>query len=141
MWSMIYPILIVVCANTVYHTSSKSTPGDINPFASLVLSYGIAAVVSLICFYATSGQRNILAEFGKANWATLTLAAAMVFLEFGYICVYRAGWKVSIASLVANLSVACILLILGFLLFKETITSRQLLGIVVCGAGLFLIGR
>ena len=139
MWNMIYPVLIVICANTIYHTSSKSTPTDINPFASLVLSYVVAAAISLICFFVTSGQRNLFAEFGKANWATLTLAAALVFLEFGYICVYRAGWKISMASLVANLSVACILLILGLLLFKETITPRQFLGIAVCGAGLFLI--
>lgn len=141
MWQMLWPILVVVAANTIYHISAKSTPGDISPFASLAISYTLAAVVSLVCFFLTSGQKNILQEIGKANWATMTLAASIVFLEFGYICVYRAGWQVSLASLVCNITVAILLLFAGILLYKEIITPRQMAGILVCGAGLFLIGK
>ena len=141
MWQMLWPILIVVGANVVYHISAKSTPGDISPFASLALTYFIAGVVSVIMFFLTSGQKNILQEMGKANWATYLLAASIVFLEFGYICVYRVGWQVSLASLVCNIAVAIILLFAGILLYKEVITPRQMAGIIVCGAGLFLIGK
>ncbi|MBR3142881.1 MAG: hypothetical protein IKF09_07030 [Clostridiales bacterium] len=38
-----------------------------------------------------------------------------------------------------NICLAVALLIIGFLLFKETITIKQLAGVVVCGVGLFLI--
>lgn len=31
------------------------------------------------------------------------------------------------------------LLVIGYFLFKETITVKQLIGVVVCGVGLFLI--
>ena len=141
MWHMLWPILMVVTANTIYHISAKSTPSDISPFASLTISYIIAAIVSLVMFFLTSQQKNIFAEAAKANWATLALSASIVFLELGYICVYRAGWKVSIASLVANISVACLLLFAGILLYKEVITPRQMAGIAVCAAGLFLIGK
>ncbi|MBQ7758113.1 EamA family transporter [Anaerotignum sp.] len=141
MWQMLWPVLIVIGANTLYHTCAKSTPGDISPFASLALTYLIAGVVSLVMFFLTSGQKNILQEMSKANWATIALSASIVFLEFGYICVYRAGWQVSVASLVCNIAVACILLFVGILLYKETITMRQLAGIAVCAAGLFLIGK
>ena len=141
MWQMLWPVLIVIGANTLYHTCAKSTPGDISPFAYLSLTYLIAGVVSLVMFFLTSGQKNILQEMSKANWATIALSASIVFLEFGYICVYRAGWQVSVASLVCNIAVACILLFVGILLYKETITMRQLAGIAVCAAGLFLIGK
>lgn len=141
MWQMLYPILLVICANTIYHISAKSTPADISPFASLAISYAIAAVVSLLCFLCSSPQKNILLEAGKINWATLTLSASIVFLEFGYILVYRAGWKVSVASLAANISVACILLFVGILLYQESISLRQCAGIAVCLLGLFLIGK
>lgn len=141
MWQMLYPILIVVCANTIYHISAKSTPADISPFASLAISYAIAAVVSLVCFFLSSTQKNILLEAGKINWATLTLSASIVFLELGYILVYRVGWKVSVASLTANISVACILLIAGILLYHETITLRQCAGIAICLVGLYFIGK
>lgn len=142
MWQMLWPVLVVVGANTLYHTCAKSTPAEINPFASLTLTYVIAGVVSLLMFFLTTGgQKNLLQEMTKANWATYALSASIVFLEFGYLCVYRAGWPVSIASLVCNLTVCCILLFVGMLLYKEAISAKQLVGVVVCGIGLFLVSK
>lgn len=141
MWQMLWPVLVVVGANTLYNICAKSTPAEINSFASLSLTYAISAVLSLVFFYFTSQQKNILAELSKANWTAFALAFSIVFLEFGYICIYRAGWKVSAASLVANIALACILIFVGVLLYKETLTPRQLAGILVCSAGLFLIGK
>ena len=141
MWQMLWPLLIVIGANTLYHTCAKSTPADISPFASLMLTYLIAGGVSLLMFFLTSENKNIFQEITKANWAAVLLAASIVFLEFGYICVYRAGWQISIASLVGNLSVSCILLFVGLLFYKEIITAKQILGIAVCMAGLLLISK
>ena len=141
MWQMLWPVLVVVGANTIYHISAKSTPDGFNPFASLVLTYAIAGTVSLIMFFLTSEQKNILQEITKANWATYALSASIVFLEFGYIMVYRAGWPVSTASLICNLTVCCLLLFAGLLLYKESISAKQFMGIVVCFAGLFLINK
>ncbi|MBQ3567818.1 MAG: EamA family transporter [Anaerotignum sp.] len=141
MWQMIWPVLIVVGANVFYHTSAKSTPENIDLFASLTLTYIIAGIVSLLMFFLTGGQKNLLQEFSKANWATYVLAATIVFLEFGYLCVYRAGWPISIASLISNLVVSCILLFVGVLFYKEVLTARQLIGCVVCAAGLFLVSK
>lgn len=141
MWQMLWPVLIVVGANTLYHICAKSTPAGISPFASLTLTYIIAGIVSFAMFFITSDQKNILQEMAKANWATCALAASIVFLEFGYILVYRAGWQVSVASLVCNIAVAIILLFAGVLLYKEVITPRQLAGILVCGIGLFLVSK
>lgn len=141
MLQMLWPILIVIGANTLYHTCAKSTPADISPFASLALTYLIAGIVSVVMFFLTSGQKNLLQEVSKANWATIVLSASIVFLEFGYIYAYRVGWKISAASLVGNISVSCILIFVGLLFFKETISLRQLAGIAVCLAGLFLINK
>ena len=46
MWSMIWPILIVVGANTFYHICAKSTPENANAFASLAITYGVGAAFS-----------------------------------------------------------------------------------------------
>lgn len=141
MWQMIWPVLVVVGANTLYHTCAKSTPGDISPFASLALTYLIAGAVSFALFFLTGGQKNILQEMTKANWATYALSASIVFLEFGYLMVYRAGWPVSIASLICNLTVCCILLFVGMLIYKETVSLRQLIGVAVCLTGIFLVSK
>lgn len=140
MWNMIWPMLIVITANTFYNVCAKSTPQGVNSFASLTITYLIAAAASIIMFFVTSEQKNIWQEFSKANWTSAVLGIAVLALEFGYICIYRAGWKVSTASIIANIALACVLVFVGMLLYKETITLRQIIGMLVCAAGLYLIG-
>ena len=41
---------------------------------------------------------------------------------------------------IANIALACVLVFVGMLLYKETITLRQIIGMLVCAAGLYLIG-
>ena len=141
MWNLLWPMLIVVCANTVYNISTKSTPADINSFASLTVTYTVAAVSSLILFFITAENRDLASELTKINWTTFVLGIAIVALEFGFICIYRAGWKISVASLVANISLACILLLIGILLYRETISAKQVIGMVLSAAGLILIAK
>jgi multidrug transporter EmrE-like cation transporter len=92
-------------------------------------------------FLVTSENKSILLELSKANWTTYSLGAAIVGLEFGFLCVYRAGWKISTAHLFASIALACVLLIVGFVLYKETLSLRQTLGMVVCAVGLILIAK
>ena len=141
MWNLFWPILVVVGANTVYNISAKSTPADINPFASLAISYLIGTVCSVVLFFITSENKNLFTELSKTNWTSLALGVAIVALEFGYLCIYRAGWKISIATLVANLSLACVLLVVGVLLYKETVSLRQSIGIGLSAIGLILIAK
>ena len=139
MWNMIWPLLIVVGANTIYNISTKATPSDVNAFASLAMSYFIATIGSVFMFFLTSDSKNLLVELSKTNWSALALGIAIVGLEFGYICIYRAGWKIGVASLVANISLACVLLLIGLFVYKEVITLKQLLGMGICAIGLMLI--
>jgi drug/metabolite transporter (DMT)-like permease len=136
---MIWPLLVVVGANTIYNISTKSTPSDVNAFASLATSYFIAMLGSVVMFFLTSDSKNLLVEVSKTNWSALALGIAIVGLEFGYICIYRAGWKIGVASLVANISLACVLLLVGLFVYKEVITLKQLLGMGICAIGLMLI--
>ena len=141
MWNMIWPLLVVVGANTVYNISAKSTPADVNSFASLALSYAIGMVLSVVMFFITSDSKNLIAELTKTNWTALALGVAIVALEFGYVCLYRSGWKISVGTLVANISLACVLLVVGILLYKESVSPRQIIGILFSGVGLVLIAK
>ena len=76
-------------------------------------------VLSAVMFFVTSDNKNLVAELSKTNWTALALGVAIVGLEFGYVCLYRAGWKISVGTLVANISLACVLLVVGILLYKE----------------------
>lgn len=139
MWNMLWPVLVVVGANTIYNISTKSTPANVNAFASLAMTYVMAALSSVVLFFLTSDSKNLLAELAKTNWTAYALGVAIIGLEFGYICIYRAGWKIGVASLVANISLACVLLVVGYFFYREVITLKQLLGMGVCALGLMLI--
>lgn len=117
----------------------KSMPSDVNPFGALMVTYLIAAVISAIIFAYMVGPSNVLFEISKINLTSIILAIAIVGLEVGYVFVYRAGWSVSTASVVANIGLACVLVGVGYLLYKENVSINQILGIIVCMFGLVLI--
>lgn len=134
-----WPIFVVVLANVVYNISTKSTPPAANAFLSLAVTYLVAAVCAVL-LYLTQGEHQKLGnELAQLNWTSLTLGGSVVALEFGYISVYRAGWNVNTASLVANILLACVLVVVGFLLYHETLTIKQAVGIAVCIVGLILM--
>ncbi len=141
MLQMAWPIMLVVCSNIFYQISSKSTPTNINPFVSLMVTYCVAAVVSVIVYFVGRPTVPFTTEITGINWASAVLGIAIVGLETGYIFAYRAGWNISVCSLVANISLACCLIIVGVFLYKETLSIKQVCGIIVCIIGLFLVVR
>jgi uncharacterized membrane protein len=141
MWSYIWPILVVIIANTGYNICAKSTPENVEPFASLTVTYLVAAVISLVMFFITSKNKNLLTEVQKTNWTSIVFGIAIVGLEFGYLFVYRNGWNVSIGSLVSNIGLACVLLFVGLFIFKEKISIKQIIGMLLCVGGIILITK
>lgn len=114
-------------------------PGDVNPFGALMVTYLVAAIVSGIIFAYVVGPSNVSVEMSKINWTSIVLALAIVGLEVGYVFVYRAGWTVSTASVVANIGLACVLIFVGYFLYRENVSINQIVGIIVCMFGLVLI--
>lgn len=141
MWNYIWPICMVVLANVAYNIITKSTPAQANALLSLTVTYLTAALCAFILYLLQGGHMKLSGEFARINWTAPVLGASIVALEFGYIYVYRAGWQVNTASLTANIALACILIVVGFLLYKETLSLQQVIGIAVCIFGLFLISK
>ena len=49
---------------------------------------------------------DIFAAFVSANWASYFLGITIVFIDLSLILLYRAGWDVSIGTLIANIGVS-----------------------------------
>ena len=86
-------------------------------------------------------DKNLLHAWKQVNWTAFAFGLCLVGLEFGYIQLYRAGWSVSVGPLVCNITLACVLLVIGVLLYKEVLHLPQILGMLLCVAGLVLINR
>ena len=90
-----------------------------------------------ICAKSVSPKLNTFASLTVAY----LIGLAIVGLEAGNILMYKAGWNISVGSLINNITVSIILLFVGLLLYKEKITPTQIAGIVLCLAGLVLVNR
>lgn len=139
MFNYVWPIALVVISNTVYQVCAKSVPSDMNPFASLTVTYFVGTLASLILYFVLGGNTNIMKEFSRLNWAPIVLGIVIVGLEVGFIYAYKAGWQVSMATVVQSSFLAVALIFVGFFLFHEAITWNKLLGVVICLTGLVFI--
>ena len=135
----LWPMVLIIGSNVIYHICTKSVPNKMDPFASLTITYIVGAVASFIMYCALNRTTNIFREYCKANWAPFVLGLVVVGLEVGYIYAYKAGWAVGTAQIVQASILAVILIFVGFLLYKEQITWNKIAGIIVCLAGLALI--
>lgn len=140
-FSYIWPIALVVLSNVVYQICCKSVPGEMDPLASLTVTYTVAALFSAVLFKVLRRSGSLIAEYGKVNWAPFVLGLVIVGLEVGFIYAYKAGWPVSTASVVQSSFLAVALLVVGLLLYKETITVTKVAGLAICLVGLYFLNK
>ena len=141
MFSYVWPIALVVLSNVVYHICAKSLPAAMNPLASLTVTYLVGAAASATLFCLLNKNADLLKEYAHMNWAPVLLGLAVVGLEMGVICAYKAGWPVSTASIVQSSFLAVALIFVGFFLYREAITWNKVVGILICLVGLGFINR
>ena len=141
MFARAWPIALAVFSEVFYQVASKSTPPDVNVFASLTLTYLVGAAVTLFAFFCSGGGISLFAALKHADWTALLLGLAIVGLEGGSIFMYKAGWAVNTGYVVKAIITAVALVFVGGLVYKEPVTVSKIAGIVLCMAGLFLINR
>lgn len=136
-----WPVVLVVVSNVLYNVAAREIPRSIDPFFSLTFTYFVAMLVSGGLYLWDNSFQSLAGEFAKLDWFTLLFGLCIIGLEYGYINIYRVGWKISTASLVSNIILAVLLLLVGMLIYKESITFMQGVGMFLCLIGLVLIGR
>ena len=135
----LWPLFLIIGSNIVYQLSSRGAARNVNPFAALVAAYAIATAASLALFFATSKGAALLPQVRSLNLANFLLGLAIVGLEGGFLCLYRAGWSASVGPIVTYSAVAVLLLLVGALFLGEHVGWRQVLGVALCLAGIALV--
>jgi drug/metabolite transporter (DMT)-like permease len=135
---LIFSAGLAILASTLYHIFQKSTPAEVNPALSLLVTYATAAIATLGLFIFYPPQ-NLAQDFSKLNWASYALGLCIVGLELGILLAYRFGWQISLLGVVVHIAAALILLPVGLLLFKEKLTPLNMVGIGLCILGLILV--
>lgn len=133
------PVLLMIVANLAYSITAKVTPSDVDTFASVSLTYLVCIVYALLMFFITSKNKNYFKEIKKANWTAPVLGACLVCLEVSTILLFRVGWDLSVGLLLAYVLLAIVLVILGRVAYKEKLTKKRLIGIVIALVGVMLV--
>jgi drug/metabolite transporter (DMT)-like permease len=141
MFQYVFSIVLIVASNVCYNITQKLTPSKTNPFVLLLITYLFAAAICAVTLIIYRPSGGIIQSLKAINWTSFVLGIAIVGLEFGYILAYRAGWNISIGSLVANICLAVLLVIVGVFFFKEEMNLNKVIGIILCISGLLFICR
>lgn len=135
------PVIIVVVANATYDMCSKAIPEKLNQFAGLTITYLCLAIMTLALFFIFFPQESLLPNIKGINWAIVVYGLSSIGIETGYILLFRAGWNISLGALVCNMLLAVFMVIIGLVLFKESLSIAQFIGIALCLLGLVFINR
>ena len=133
------PVLLMIIGTTSYHIAQKSVPSGINPLFSLVMNYmtALLGTIVLIPLYPsrTAGAWSIK----SLNWASCAVGISIVGVELAVLLAYRAGWRISILSVIGNTASALALVGIGLLFFHEHLSAKSFAGMLLCLVGLALI--
>ena len=139
MFLFYFSITLAICSSTLYHFVARSTPSNVNFTISLLVTYAVAFVVTLFGFLFFPATNGVIVELKQLNWASIGLAIAVVGIEFGFLLIYRAGWNLGIAAVLTNVIASLILVPVAIFIFKDKISWVNILGILVCLAGLVML--
>lgn len=84
-------------------------------------------------------KASIYEEMANIKALNFILGLIIIGVEGGYMLMYKNGWEISKGSIMANISIAIILLFIGSMFFHEKINLIKVIGVFVCLAGITLV--
>ena len=135
----ILSLVLVVVGSLCYHLSNRAVNRQLPPAFALIVTYATALVIVTAWSFVAGEPQRGGATWRQVNWPTFTLAAGVVLIEAGFLLAYRNGWKLSTASLVANVGSSLLLVVIGATAYGERMPGPRLAGVALAVAGLILI--
>lgn len=133
------PVISMIAANVLYTVTAKITPSDVDPYASVSLTYLICIAYAFIMFFVTAKGESYPKALKKANWTAPALGACLVALEVSTIMLFRVGWDLSVSSLLVYVLTAVALIFVGAFFYKEKISATRAAGIAACIIGIVCV--
>ncbi len=133
------PVLIIV-GLVVYQLAQKSTDQNANPFLVVIIAYliGIAACIGGYFLFPRQ-DTEMLPMMRTVIWSALGIGLGAAAIEIGFMLAYRAGWNLSLLPVSANVCGAVVLILIGLVAFRESLSMEKVIGLLLCIGGLFLI--
>ena len=135
-----FPPILIVLGMIVYQVSQKTTDQNANPFIVVIVAYSIGIVACIGGYFLIPKQDAALLPMVKTVvWSALGIGLGAAAIEIGFMLGYRAGWNVNILPLSVTVCGAVLLVPIGILAFRETLSIEKIIGMLLCIGGLALI--
>jgi len=134
-------LAVAIAATVAYHIVMKLTPVGANPYLSLAVTYAVVTAVFAVVYVVMPGPATPREAIGQLNWTALALGAVVVFLDLGFLMLYRGGFDVSLGQIITQSAAALLLLAVGVAFLNEKLSMINIGGIVLCIVGLWLINK
>lgn len=131
---------LAIFATVGYHTFIKKISPDIHPLVSIVAIYIFVLVLSLAALPFVLTRQDIALHATKVGWVQLGVALAVIGMELGFLLMYRYGWDLSLGNVVTGVFINIVLATIGVVFLKEQLSVINMLGIVMCIAGVAMVG-
>ncbi len=139
MFLFYFSIALAICSSVLYHFSQKQIPSGANPAVSVIVTYAVSLVLCLVLLAFLPPQNGFLIALKQLNWASYVLAFSLIGLEIGFLLVYRSGWNIGIAAVLVNVVASLMLVPVAIFFFRDRLSLVNILGILVCLAGLVML--
>ena len=136
-----WPVFLVVGSDVMYQVCAKTLSSHKSPLAALGTTYLVSALLCAILFEFFVPEATLFSGIQEAHPAALLVGVAITGLEVGSIYMYRVGWAMNIGFIVYTAMASVVLLVVGCLLYGESLSALQFLGLFLASLGMFCIVR
>jgi multidrug transporter EmrE-like cation transporter len=139
--ALIAPLLLAVGGTVCYHLAAKSIPKTLDAALVLIIAYATALAASIATYFLLPGGATPVEPVHLWQPTVMGLGLAAFLIELGYVLMYWAAWPISMASVLTNGLVAVLLVPIGAVVFREKLSILNVVGLILCLAGLTLLRR
>jgi len=137
---MYYISAIVAILGAVgYQYFVKRVPETINPVVSVLGIYVSVLVLVIMLLFFIPPEGGLIKQIKQLSWIQLAIAVSVLFLELGFLLMYRAGWNLNTGNLVTGVFVNIILVVIGLILLGEKMSLINSFGVILSIVGVALI--
>ena len=131
-------LLIVLAGNLLYHLVIRTAPKALGPFSLLTIAYLGAGLISLgmAVKYENATVQSLVRTLHPSAFG---IALAALLIEAGYLLAYRSGAVIGTASALVNATAAVLLAIIGWIAFRERLSTQAVIGIAMTAAGVLTL--
>ncbi len=134
-----FSITLAVLSSVLYHFAQKEIPAGVHPVVSVVVTYAVSLLLSLVLLYFLHPPGGLWPALKQLNWASYVLALSLIGLELGFLLVYRSGWSIGLAAVVVNVVASLILIPIALFVFRDKLSWVNIAGVLVCLVGLVML--